>query len=110
MTTDDLRAHVMRQTGGSAEDADRLIQMVATETMERYLDANADALTDTHERDQEDAAIFDISKAVARHYRTLRAEGMGEMTAASLCEGFQRELMGGNDATLTLVGMEGDGE
>lgn len=104
MTTDELRTKVMRTSGVSGEDADRLVDMIATETMARYLEANAGALADTHEGDQEDAAIFDISKSVARHFRTLRAEGMGETTAAALCDGFQRELMGGNDATRPLIG------
>jgi hypothetical protein len=104
MTIDELRTRVIRTAGVSAEDADRIITMVGEATMEHYLTTNAGALADTHERDQEDAAIFDITKSVARHFRTLRAEGMGETTAAALCDGFQHALMVGGNATLTLIG------
>lgn len=71
-------------------------------------DEQTEILNDLHERDQEDAAIFDVSKSVARHYRTLRAEGMGESSAVELCQSFQFSLMGGSDATLTVVGMGED--
>ena len=37
MTTDELRTRVMRTSGVSAEDADKLIDLIATETMALYL-------------------------------------------------------------------------
>lgn len=89
----DIAQTIQRKYGVSPEDADTLIAMVATETMERYLATHGDELAAVHGRDQTDAALEDTSKAVARHYRTLRAEDMGEASAVQLCVAFQWLLM-----------------
>lgn len=63
---------------------------------------NVDYLTDIHERDQEDAELEGISRAVARHYTILRKAGMLRCEAIPLCHDFQDDLMGG-DGALVLV-------
>jgi len=53
-------------------------------------------MQDTFERDQDDAAINDITKQVARHFGTLRlGAGMSEAAALVLTRDFQRFLMAG---------------
>lgn len=55
-------------------------------------------MQDTFDRDQDDAAINDITKQVARHFVTLwRGTGMSEASALILTRDFQRMLMDGVD-------------
>lgn len=68
----------------------------------------ANYLTRIHERDQDDAAIAAITTAVARHYTAMIAAGMCELSAVTLCQGFQHDLMGSDGATIMLVGGEVD--
>ena len=67
-------------------------------------------LTGIHERDQNDAEVEAISRAVARHFTILREAGMFRSDAMSLCREFQHELMGGDGASIMLMSGEGDDE
>lgn len=57
-------------------------------------DHNAEAMQATFERDQNDAAIHDITKQVVRHFLMLQMTKMSEATALTLTRDFQRFLMG----------------
>ncbi len=66
-----------------------------------------DGLADIADRDQDNAVLHDISRAVARHYTTLVEAGMPPLGAITLCKHFQDALM--VDGTVTVnVGMEGE--
>jgi predicted amino acid-binding ACT domain protein len=67
-------------------------------------DHEADATQAVFERDQNDAAIHDISKQVMRHYTMMRAVKMSEESAVTLTLAFQNALMGGVDVTYEIVG------
>lgn len=48
----------------------------------------------TMDRDQDDAAIRDITNQTARHFVTMKAAGMSEASALILTRDFQNALMG----------------
>lgn len=114
----DLRTRVMRSTGGSEEDADRLIEMIATETAERILADQQQTPTHTLASlamdDQIHAAVKRVSHSVAEHYMTLKAAGMPDKRAAHLCADMQEQWLSGvlpvNEAFMGafVEGMEGE--
>lgn len=55
----------------------------------------ASCLTTIHERDQMDATVADISRAVARHYRTLIDSGVPEKRAGKLTKEMQWQWLQG---------------
>ena len=114
----DLRSRVMRDTGGSEEDATRLIELIATETAQRILadqqQTSVHSLASLAMDDQVHAAVKRVSASVAEHYATLKAAGMPDKRAAHLCADMQEQWLTGvlpvNDAFLELTrdGMEGE--
>jgi hypothetical protein len=66
-------------------------------------DHEAEATQVVFERDQNDAAIHDISKQVARHYMMMRAVKISEASAVALALAFQNALMA-HDVTYEIVG------
>lgn len=52
-------------------------------------------LTSTMDRDQQEAAISDVSRAVARHYRTLIDSGVPEKRAYKLAKEMQWQWLQG---------------
>jgi len=70
----DLMTTIRRRYGLSEEDANRVIALVAEETMQRYLDAHpTDSTIGTVGADDQ---IASISRAVIQHYRDCIAAGM----------------------------------
>lgn len=65
-------------------------------------DHESDAIRDVHERDQNDAALHDITKQTARHYLMMRATQMSEASALILTRDFQNALMG-SDLTFAFA-------
>lgn len=65
-------------------------------------DHEAEVTQTVFERDQNDAAIHDISKQVARHYLMMRATKMGDAAALVLTRDFQNALMAA-DVTYEVI-------
>lgn len=57
-------------------------------------DQEAEQISGTFARDQNDAEILDITKQVARHCIHLKAIGLSEGAVVMLAQDFQRLLMG----------------
>lgn len=70
------------------------------------MEPNLEQMQDTFDRDQNDAALNDISRQVARHFLMMRAAKMSEASALILARDFQKSLMdGGIDVEFVLDGV-----
>lgn len=67
---------------------------------------DADAIRDTFDRDQDDAAVRDMTNQIARHFLTMKAAGMSEAAALVIVRDFQRYLMVGMDVEMVFAGAE----
>ncbi len=96
MTTD-LTTTIQRKFGLSSEDSDRVIKLVAEETMQRYLDAHpTDSTIGTVGPDDQLAtAVRHVSAAVGSHYRTMVEAGMSGKQATKLARDMQDQWLTG---------------
>ncbi len=95
--TADLLTRIMRTTGVSHEDAIKVRDMVAEETMQRYLDAHpTDSTIGTvGPDDQLTTAVRHVSAAVGSHYRTMVEAGMSGKQATKLARDMQEQWLSG---------------
>jgi len=95
--TADIKTTIQRKYGLSAEDSDRVIKLVAEETMTRYLDAHpTDSTVGTvGADDQLTIAVRHVSAAVGSHYRTMVDAGMSGKQATKLARDMQEQWLSG---------------
>lgn len=112
--TADTHTWIMRTTGASAEDADRVIARVWEEAARTYQDAQpATTIANVGLDDQIHAAVQRVSAAVAQHYATLRSVGMPDKRSAQLCAAMQEQWLSGvlpmNEAVMDLMREDAEG-
>ncbi len=87
----DLHTTIQRKYGLSEEDANRVIALVAEETMTRYLDAHpTDSTIGTVGADDQ---ISSVSRAVIQHYRDCIDAGMSTKHATRMALDMQGQWL-----------------